>query len=210
MLLRLLILLLVVASSGCAATSARVWVDAEGLGEAVEGTRYTIRPAPGVVPGSARWQLATALIDRVLAERGLLAVSGGDSEVTLFLGYGVGTPETRISRTFVPRLGFHYHGGRGGPWLYGGGHIRVHRQTTVSRYLHLEAFTGETRDGSPLWRVSAVSSGRDADLTRDLPPLVWAMGKYIGGDTAGAERVGVNLRSQEYEKFRDAALPISP
>lgn len=158
-----------------------------------------------VLPGSAdaneqdlQFIEFKAHIEKILTNRGYSkAGSLQDSNVVMFLSYGVGAPEVHQYSYEVPvwndmgyyypyRMSRYYRGYYPG-FGVGGYTQRIDSYTTFRRYLLLEACDKEAylqqQQRKQLWKTSVQSSGASNDLRLVFPYMAAAMQAYIGTNT---------------------------
>lgn len=136
-------------------------------------------------------------IEKILTNRGYSkADSLQDSNVVMFLSYGIGAPEVHQFTYDVPLwndMGFYYpyrmsgyyrgfYPGYG--WGMGGYSQRTESYTTFRRHLELEACEKDAyvqqQQRKQLWKTTVQSSGSSNDLRLVFPYMAAAMQAYIG------------------------------
>lgn len=146
-------------------------------------------------------------IEKILANRGYSkAGSLQDSNVVMFLSYGIGAPEVHQYSYEVPmwndmgyyypyRMSRYYRGYYPG-YGVGGYTQRIESYTTFRRYLVLEACDKEAylqqQQRKQLWKTSVQSSGASNDLRLVFPYMAAAMQAYIGSNTGHMITVDVD------------------
>jgi len=139
-----------------------------------------------------------AYIEKVLANRGYSkAASMQDSNLVMFLSYGVGAPEVHQYSYEVPLwndMGYYYpyrmsrfYNGYYPGFGVGGYAQRTESYTTFRRYLLLEACDKDAylqqQQRKQLWKTSVQSNGASNDLRLVFPYMAAAMQAYIGSNT---------------------------
>jgi hypothetical protein len=137
-------------------------------------------------------------IEKVLANRGYSkANSIQDSNLVMFLSYGVGAPEVHQYTYEVPLwndMGYYYpyrmsrfYNGYYPGFGVGGYSQRTESYTTFRRHLVLEACDKEAylqqQQRKQLWKTSVQSNGSSNDLRLVFPYMAAAMQAYLGTNT---------------------------
>lgn len=137
-------------------------------------------------------------IEKVLSNRGYSkANSIQDSNLVMFLSYGVGAPEVHQYTYEVPLwndMGYYYpyrmsrfYNGYYPGFGVGGYSQRTESYTTFRRYLVLEACDKEAylqqQQRKQLWKTSVQSNGSSNDLRLVFPYMAAAMQAYLGTNT---------------------------
>ena len=159
-------------------------------------TRFVVLPGnPGGNEQDLQFIEFKAYIEKILANRGYSKASSlQDSNVVMFLSYGVGNPEIRQYSYEVPMwndMGYYpmsrYYRGFYPGYGVGGYTQRIDSYTTFRRYLVLEACDKDAyllqQQRKQLWKTSVQSSGSSNDLRLVFPYMAAAMQAYIGQNT---------------------------
>lgn len=197
--------------SGCSVNAPlqfRTEIDALAAPGATIGNRFWVLPGnPGGNEQDLQFIEFKGYIEKVLANRGFVkAATAQDSDLVVFLGYGVGQPEVHQYTYDVPmwndwgyyypyRRSFYYRGFY--PGFAGAGYTqRIDTYTTFRRYLTLEACeTGPyltQQQRKQLWKTSVQSSGASNDLRLVFPYMAAAMQSYIGANTGHMVTVDID------------------
>lgn len=196
-------LLLFLLLGGCAATSHplqfRTEIDALAAPGDIAAKRFVVLPDnPNGNTQDLQFIEFKGYIEKILANRGYSkAASLQDSDLVMFLSYGVGAPEVHQYTYDVPiwndwNYYYPYRMSRYNRGFYpgfaaGGYSQRIETYTTFRRYLALEACeTGaylHQQQRKQLWKTSVQSSGASNDLRLVFPYMAAAMQAYLGSNT---------------------------
>ncbi|MDX8129149.1 hypothetical protein QLH52_17760 [Methylomonas sp. OY6] len=166
-------------------------------------------------------------IEKVLANRGYSkANSLQDSNLVMFLSYGVGAPEVHQYSYEVPlwndmgyyypyRMSRFYNGYYPGfGWGYGGYSQRTESYTTFRRYLVLEACDKEAylqqQQRKQLWKTSVQSNGSSNDLRLVFPYMAAAMQPYLGTNTGHMITVDIDETNTLVRSLLGPYQPSTP
>jgi len=213
---RFLALILLALTGACATTPQplrfRTEIDALTAADvqSVAGKRYVILPGnTDGNPQDLQFIEFAGYIEKILNNRGYLkADKPQNSDLVMFLSYGVGSPESRQLAYDVPMWNdfypygpygmgmYRYYRGYYPGWGVGGYSQRVESYTTFRRYLLLEACETATylQSGQrkQIWRANVQSSGLSNDLRLVFPYLAAAMQPYLGTNTGHMVTVDID------------------
>jgi hypothetical protein len=201
---RLLVLLLIAFLAACSTTSRplqfRTEIDSLVAGSAPQSNmRFVVLPGNvGANEQDLQFIEFKTYIEKVLANRGYTKASSiQDSNLVMFLSYGVGAPEVRQFTYEVPMwndMGYFYPYGmsrfynRFYPGFGIGGYSqRSESYTSYRRYLVLEACDKDAyvqqQQRKQLWKASVQTNGASNDLRLVFPYMAAAMQAYLGTNT---------------------------
>lgn len=185
-------------------------VDSISAPEAVSKTKYILLPGvKGVEAGDLQYREYAAYVDRALISEGYIQSSSfADADVAIFLGYGIGEPETHQFTYSLPTYGqtgvsssntygtvntygntATYSGTTTYTPTYGvtGSTTHIGTRTTYFRYMWLDAIDldeyRKTEKEIQLWKTTVTSTGSSGDLRQVFPALVAASKPHIGSNT---------------------------
>lgn len=205
----LLVVIIGAGNAGCIASRFVSEVDSFSQTSATAKTRYVLLPGQkGLEETDLQFVEFSTYIDQAMQSRGYVkADAGRPAELTIFLSYGIGDPQTNQRSYAMPVFGqtgvsssqtygsFSTFGGTGtysGTTTYTptygitGYQSSVQSYTTYTRFLFIAAYdvTGST-DKKPLqlWRTEVTSTGNSNDLRHVFPYMVEAMKPYLATNT---------------------------
>ncbi|MDT4291257.1 hypothetical protein RO575_16965 [Methylomonas sp. MO1] len=164
-------------------------------------------------------------IEKVLANRGYSkANSIQDSNLVMFLSYGVGAPEVHQYTYEVPLwndMGYYYpyrmsrfYNGYYPGFGVGGYSQRTESYTTFRRYLVLEACDKEAylqqQQRKQLWKTSVQSNGSSNDLRLVFPYMAAAMQAYLGTNTGHMITVDIDETNTLVRSLLGPYQPSTP
>ncbi|OAH99996.1 hypothetical protein A1353_19970 [Methylomonas methanica] len=164
-------------------------------------------------------------IEKVLANRGYSKASSiQDSNLVMFLSYGVGAPEVHQYTYEVPLwndMGYYYpyrmsrfYNGYYPGFGVGGYSQRTESYTTFRRYLVLEACDKEAylqqQQRKQLWKTSVQSNGSSNDLRLVFPYMAAAMQAYLGTNTGHMITVDIDETNTLVRSLLGPYQPSTP
>jgi len=211
--------------SGCASTTApyfNVFVDSISAPSSEELKKYVLLPNnKGVTVDDLQFQEYASYVDRALLSQGFIKANDfNDANVAIFLGYGIGEPQTNQYTYSLPtwgKTGVASSNTYGTVSTYGntatvssnttytptygvtGSTTHVGSYTTFTRYLLINALDlneYKTNDKQKqIWKTTIVSTGSSGDLRQVLPVLVAASKPYVSKNTG--KKIKVSLQEQD-------------
>lgn len=200
--------------SGCASSVPQYAVEINALASPsmqamteIAGTQYLLLPAnPDLDPRNLEYQEFERVLEVALAGRGLQRVDDiAYADITILMQYGIGERETRITSYSPPYhviddYPYYDYWDRGRRGRFGYRRYspfstlsrysyapEIRTETTVNRYLELEARTVEPgqdpRSGEPVWSTEVRSRGELDDLRRVFPVLAGVAAEHVASDT---------------------------
>lgn len=188
-------------------------------------TRFFVLPGnSGINESDLQFIEFKTHIEKVLANRGYSkADSLQDSNVVMFLSYGIGAPEVHQYSYDVPmwndmgvyypyRMSGYYRGFYPGfGWGMAGYSQRTESYTTFRRHLALEACEKDAyvqqQQRKQLWKTTVQSSGSSNDLRLVFPYMAAAMQAYIGTNSGHMLAVDID---ENNPVVRSLLGPIPP
>lgn len=191
-------------------------VDSISAPEAVTKTKYFLLPGvKDVEVGDLQYREYAAYVERALMSKGYSKASSfTDADIAIFLGYGIGDPDTRQFTYSLPTYGqtgvssantygtvntygntATYSGTTTYTPTYGvtGSTTHTGTQTTYFRYMWLDAVDldeyRKTEKEIQLWKTTVTSTGSSGDLRQVFPILVAASKPHIGSNTGKKVKV---------------------
>jgi len=191
-------------------------VDSISTPEASSKNRYVLFPGvKGVEAGNLQYREYASYVERALSSLGYIkADSIAEADVAIFLGYGIGDPETHQFAYSLPTYGrtgvsssntygtvnaygntATYSGTTTYTPTYGftGSATHIGSRTTYFRYMFLDAVDldkyRKTEKAVQLWKTTVTSTGSSGDLRQVFPILVAASKPYIGSNTGKKVKV---------------------
>lgn len=210
--------------AGCQATAPRFEVNVDSISAPTnnELKRYILLPNnKGITVDNLQYQEYARYVERALATHGFVKANDfNDANVAIFLGYGIGDPQTNQYTYSIPtwgKTGVSSSSTNSTVNVYGntatvnsnttytptygvtGSTTGVSSYTTFTRYLVINALDlneyKATEKQKQLWRTSVVSTGSSGDLRQVLPVLVAASKPYLSKNTG--KQVKVSIREQD-------------
>ncbi|SHO54430.1 hypothetical protein VQ7734_00144 [Vibrio quintilis] len=158
---------------------------------------------------------------RALKSNGYREVNSiDDADIAVFVGYGIGDPQTEQHTYSVPTWGqtgvsssrtygtFNSYGNTSsysGTTIYTptygitGSETKIRTKTTYFRFISLVAYDvneyKKSKKMKQVWKTDITSSGSSGDLRRAFPVLVAASEPYIGKDTN--KKVHIKIREND-------------
>lgn len=228
---RILVLALFALLTACSTTPRSLQFRTEidslaAVGDRRSSMRFVLLPGnPGANDQDLQFIEFKSYIEKILANRGYSkAGSLQDSNVVMFLSYGVGAPEMHQYSYEVPLwndMGYYYpyrmsRFNRGYYPGYGvGGYAqRIESYTTFRRYLLLEACEKEAylqqQQRRQIWKTSVQSSGASDDLRLVFPYMAAAMQAYIGSNTGHMVTVDIDETDPLVRSLLGPYQPVQP
>ena len=185
-------------------------VDSISAPEAASKTKYVLLPGvKDVEVGDLQYREYAAYVERALTSKGYTKTSSfAEADIAIFLGYGIGEPETRQFTYSLPTYGqtgvssantygtvntygdtATYSGTTTYTPTYGvtGSTTHTRTKTTFFRYMWLDAVDldeyRKTEKEIQLWKTTVTSTGSSGDLRQVFPILVAASKPHIGSNT---------------------------
>lgn len=185
-------------------------VDSISAPEAASKSKYVLLPGvKDVEVGDLQYREYAAYVERALTSKGYTKTSSfAEADIAIFLGYGIGDPETRQFTYSLPTYGqtgvssantygtvntygntATYSGTTTYTPTYGvtGSTTHTGTQTTFFRYMWLDAVDldeyRKTEKEIQLWKTTVTSTGSSGDLRQVFPILVAASKPHIGSNT---------------------------
>ncbi len=202
---------------GCAVgPQYHVNVDSISAPEASSKTIYILFPGvKGVEAGDLQYREYAGYVERTLSSLGYIKADNiAAADIAIFLGYGIGDPETHQFTYSLPTYGktgvsssntygtvntygntATYSGTTTYTPTYGvtGSTTHTGSRTTYFRYLLLDAVDldeyRKTEKEVQLWKTTVTSTGSSGDLRQVFPILVAASKQYIGSNTGKKVKV---------------------
>jgi hypothetical protein len=196
---------------GCAVgPQFRVNVDSISAPEAISKIKYILLPGvKDVGVSDLQYREYAAYVERALASQGYMkAPNFGEADIAIFLGYGIGDPETQQFSYSLPTWGktgtsssstygtvntygntSTYSGTTTYTPTYGitGSTTHTGTRATYFRYMWLDAVDLEeyrkSKKEVQLWKTTVTSTGSSGDLRQVFPILVAASKSHIGRNT---------------------------
>ena len=191
-------------------------VDSISAPEAATKTKYILLPGvKDVEVGDLQYREYAAYVERALTSQGYTKASSfAEADIAIFLGYGIGDPETHQFTYSLPTYGqtgvsssntygtahtygntATYSGTTTYTPTYGvtGSTTHIGTRTTYFRYMWLDAVDldeyRKTEKEIQLWKTTVTSSGSSGDLRQVFPILVAASKPHIGSSTGKKVKV---------------------
>jgi len=185
-------------------------VDSISAPEYVSNSKYILLPGvKNVEITDLQYREYAGYVERALASLGYIKASGfTEADIAIFLGYGIGEPETHQFTYSLPTWGqtgvsssstygtlntygntATYSGTTTYTPTYGvtGSTTHVDSCTSYFRYMFLDAVDlkeyRNTKKEKQVWKTTVTSSGSSGDLRQVIPVLVAASKDYIGTNT---------------------------
>jgi hypothetical protein len=178
-------------------------------------------------------EYAKYVMTALAAARQIRGARPEDSDLIVFLSYGIGNPQTHQYTYVVPVWGQTGYSGATtqlNPSGFGcsatttytptfgvTGYVpRTESVTTYFRFIVLDAYDAETykRDKKleQVWRTIVTSTGSSGDLRRVFPALVAGAASYFGTNPGGKVQVNVDEQSPAVMFLKNAPrpLPVAP
>lgn len=196
---------------GCATSPKfRVNIDSISAPESSLKTSYVLLPGvKGIEMSDLQYREYASYVDRALISEGYTKASSfKEADIAIFLGYGIGDPETQQFTYSLPTFGqtgvssantfgtlntlgsdTTYSGTTTYTPTYGvtGSKTFTGSRTTYFRYMSLDAVDldeyRKTEKQIQLWKTTVTSTGSSGDLRKVFPILVAASKPYIGNNT---------------------------
>jgi hypothetical protein len=210
--------------SGCQATapSFNVNVDSISVPASNELKRYILLPNnEGVNVDNLQFQEYAGYVERALTDQGFVkATDFDDANVAIFVGYGIGDPQTNQYTYSIPtwgKTGVSSSNTNSTVNAYGntatinstttytptygitGSTTGTRVSTTYTRFLFVSALdlnqykiNGQTKQ---IWKTSVISTGSSGDLRQVLPILVAASKTYLSKNTG--KMINVSIKEED-------------
>jgi len=222
-----LILIFSLFISGCASTRPDVFevsVDSINSPASHKLKSYIILPNNvGVKEYDLQFQEYAIYVERALNSQGFIKANDlNQANVAIFLGYGIGDPETHKSTYSIPtwgKTGIASSNTHGTVNIYGntatvsskttytptygvtGSTTKTSSHVTYKRFLSISAIDlnkyKEDESEKQIWKTLAVSSGYSDDLRRVLPVLVAASSPYISKNSG--QKIKISLKDEDQQ-----------
>lgn len=221
--------------AGCAsAPEFHVHVDSISAPGSSVKTKYVLLPGiKDVNADDLQYREYASYIERALASKGYVkSNSFQEADVAIFLGYGIGDPETHQYTYSLPTWGqtgvatsstygtvntygntATYSATTTNTPSYGvtGSTTHSGAYTTFMRYMYLDAVDLEeyrnTKKEQQIWKTTVTSSGSSGDLRRVFPILVAALKPHIGKNTGKKVKVIIKEADKRVTEVKGEPVP---